>query len=47
MTFVPKVRAVRSGRRTTIMVRQRYHPRGKECFVAYRWRIADVIMDGE
>lgn len=42
MSLVPKVKVEKDGDRLTVLIRQRYHPRGIEK-VAFRWRIAGVF----
>jgi len=42
MSHVPKVKVEKSGDRLTVLIRQKYHPRGIEK-VAFRWRIAGVF----
>lgn len=41
MTFVPKVRVTKSGDRLTVLVRQKYHPRG--CAAQWRWKVAGIF----
>lgn len=42
MSLVPKVKIEKSGDRLTVLIRQKYHPRGIKK-PAFRWRIADVF----
>jgi len=42
MSLVPKVKVEKDGDRLTVLIRQKYHPRGLEK-PAFRWRIAGVF----
>ena len=40
--MIPKVNVVKSGDRLTVLIRQKYHPRGCRK-LAFRWRIAGIF----
>lgn len=42
MSLVPKIKVEKDGDRLTVLIRQKYHPRGLEKS-AFRWRIAGVF----